>query len=145
MERRPACFSLIAAFAVAGLIFGAHNARAQNPGGDAEARKVKNPVAPTAASVTSGAATFKKYCAYCHGTAAKGDGPLTPKGMTMPADLTDEKWDRGSTDGEIFAVIMKGAGPKFEMKGLEGKIAEREAWQIVHFLRSLGPKTGNRQ
>ena len=39
----------------------------------------------------------------------------------MPADLTDEKWDRGSTDGEIFAVIMKGAGPKFEMKGLEGK------------------------
>ena len=62
----------------------------------------------------------------------------------MPADLTDEKWDRGSTDGEIFAVIMKGAGPKFEMKGLEGKIADREAWQIVHFLRSLGPKTGAR-
>ena len=37
--------------------------------------------------------TFKKDRAYCHGTAAKGDGPLTPKGMTMPADLTDEKWD----------------------------------------------------
>ena len=142
MERRPACFSLIAAFAIAGIIFGAHNARAQNPGGNPDARKVRNPVAPTAASVTAGASTFKKYCAYCHGTAAKGDGPLTPKGMTMPADLTDEKWDRGSTDGEIFAVIMKGAGPKFEMKGLEGKIGDREAWQIVHFIRSLGPKTG---
>ena len=144
MERRPACFSLIAAFAVAGLIFGAHNAQAQNPGGDPDARKMRNPVAPTSASVTAGASTFKKDCAYCHGTAAKGDGPLTPKGMTMPADLTDEKWDRGSTDGEIFAVIMKGAGPKFEMKGLEGKITDREAWQIVHFLRSVGPKTGAR-
>jgi mono/diheme cytochrome c family protein len=144
MERRPACFSLIAAFGVAGIVFGAHNAQAQNPGGDADARKMRNPVAPTAASVTAGASAFKKYCAFCHGTAAKGDGPLTPKGMTTPADLTDEKWDRGSTDGEIFAVIMKGAGPKFEMKGLAGKIAEREVWQIVHFLRSLGPKTGTR-
>jgi mono/diheme cytochrome c family protein len=142
MERRPACFSLIAAFAVAGLIFDAQNAQGQNPGGDPDARKMRNPVAPTAASVTAGASTFKKYCAFCHGAAAKGDGPLAPKGMTTPPDLTDEKWDRGSTDGEIFAVIMKGAGPKFEMKGLDGKISDREASQIVHFLRSLGPKTG---
>ena len=141
MERRPAS---LAAFAVAGLIFGANTAQGQNPGGDPDARKMKNPVAPTAASVTAGAATFKKYCAFCHGAAAKGDGPLTPKGITMPADLTDGKWDRGSTDGEIFAVIMKGAGPKFEMKGLEGKISDREAWQIVRFLRSLGPKANTR-
>ena len=63
MERRPACFSLIAAFAVAGIVFGAHNARAQNPGGDPDARKIRNPVAPTAASVAAGASTFKKYCA----------------------------------------------------------------------------------
>jgi mono/diheme cytochrome c family protein len=144
MERRTASFLLVTAFAVAGLVFGARNAQGQNPGGDPDARKMKNPVAPTAASVTAGAATFKKYCAFCHGAAAKGDGPLTPKGITMPADLTDEKWDRGSTDGEIFAVIMKGAGPKFEMKGLAGKITDREVWQIVHFLRSLGPKTGTR-
>ena len=110
MKRPPACFSLIAAFAVAGTIFGARNAQAQNPGGDPDACKMRNPVAPTAASVTAGVSTFKKYCAFCHGTAAKGDGPLVPKGMTTPPDLTDEKWDRGSTDGEIFAVIMKGAG-----------------------------------
>jgi mono/diheme cytochrome c family protein len=141
MERRPACFALIAAFAAAGIILAADNAQAQNPGGNPDARTMKNPVASTAASVTAGAATFKKYCAICHGAAGKGDGPLTPKGMT-PADLTDEKWDRGSTDGEIFAVIMEGAGPKFEMKGLKGKITDREVWQIVNFLRSLRPKTG---
>ena len=144
MERRPACFSLIAVFAVAGIIFAADNALAQNPGGNPDARTMKNPVPPTAASVTAGAATFKKYCSFCHGAAAKGDGALTPKGMTMPADLTDEKWERGSTDGEIFTVIMEGAGPKFEMKGLKGKIDDREVWQIVNFLRSLGPKTGTR-
>jgi mono/diheme cytochrome c family protein len=144
MERRRACFLQIVVFTVAGIIVAIPNASAQNPGGDPEARKTKNPVAPTAASVTAGAATFKKYCSFCHGAGAKGDGALTPKGMTMPADLTDEKWDRGSTDGEIFAVIMKGAGPKFEMKGLGGKIPDREVWNIVNFLRSLGPKTATR-
>ena len=144
MESRRARFLPIAALAVAGIIFTAHNAHAQNPGGSPAARTMKNPVGPTAASVTAGAASFKKFCAFCHGAAAKGDGALTPKGMTMPADLTDEKWDRGSTDGEIFTVIMEGAGPKFEMKGVKGKIADREVWQIVNFLRSLGPKAGTR-
>ena len=143
MTGRPARFSLIAVFAVARIIF-AGDAQAQNPGGNPDARKMRNPVAATAASVTAGAATFKKYCAFCHGTAAKGDGPLTPKGITMPADLTDATWDRGSTDGEIFVVIMEGAGPKFEMKGLKGKIEDRDVWQIVNFLRSLGPKTDTR-
>ena len=144
MERRQASFALIAALTVASIISGAGVALAQNPGGNPEASKMKNPVAPTTASVTAGAATFKKYCSFCHGAGAKGDGALTPKGMTMPADLTDEKWDRGSSDGEIFTVIMEGAGPKFEMKGLKGKIADREVWQIVNFLRSLGPKAGSR-
>jgi mono/diheme cytochrome c family protein len=144
MERRPACSSPIAVFVAAVIIFAADNAYAQNPGGSPEARAMKNPVASTAASVAAGAASFKKFCAFCHGAGAKGDGALTPKGMTMPANLTDEKWERGSTDGEIFAVIMKGAGPKFEMKGVEGKVADREVWQIVNFLRSLGPKTGSK-
>jgi mono/diheme cytochrome c family protein len=144
MDRRRACFTLIVLFAVAGIIFAADNALAQNPGGNPEARTMKNPVPPTKASVTAGAATFKKYCSFCHGAEAKGDGRLVPKGMTTPPDLTDEKWDRGSTDGEIFTVIMEGAGPKFEMKGLKGKIADREVWQIVNFLRSLGPKTATR-
>jgi hypothetical protein len=30
------------------------------------------------------------------------------------------------------------------MKGLAGKIPDREVWQIVNFIRSLGPKTGTR-
>ena len=133
-------FSSTDVFAVAALMLVALNARAQNPGGDPAAAKVKNPVVSNAASVTAGAASFKKYCSFCHGTAAKGDGPLAPKG-TMPADLTDAKWDRGATDGEIFAVIMAGAGPKFDMKGFKGKIPDQDAWHIVNYLKSLGPKT----
>jgi mono/diheme cytochrome c family protein len=136
-------FSLTVLFAATAFMIAAFNVQAQNPGGSPEARKLKNPVASTAASVTAGAAAYKKYCAFCHGTAATGDGPLAPKG-TMPADLTDANWDRGATDGEIFEVIMAGAGPKFDMKGFKGKIPDQDAWHIVNYLRSLGPKTAAR-
>lgn len=113
--------------------------RAQNPGGSPEARKVKNPVAANAASIKVGTAAFKKYCAFCHGVGGKGDGPLAPKD-SQPADLTDAEWTRGSSDGEIFAVIMGGAGPKFDMEGFKGQIGDRDVWHMVNYLRSLGPK-----
>ena len=131
---------LMTGFALTLVVMIAASARAQEPGGSAAARAVKNPVASTASSVTAGAASYKKYCAFCHGAAGKGDGALAPKGMT-PADLTDETWVRGGTDGEIFAVIMAGAGPKFEMKGYQGKIPDQDVWHIVNYLRSLVPET----
>src|SRR5687767_14848972 len=87
-------FSLTVVFAVAAFIFVAFTVQAQEVGGNPEARKVKNPVVSSAASVTAGAAVFKKYCAFCHNADAKGNGPLAPKG-SMPSDLTDDKWDRG--------------------------------------------------
>jgi mono/diheme cytochrome c family protein len=134
---------LMTGFALTLVIVMAASARAQEPGGSAAARAVTNPVASTPASVTAGAATYKKYCAFCHGATAKGDGALAPKGM-MPADLTDATWVRGETDGEIFAVIMGGAGPKFEMKGYKGAIPDKDAWNVVNFLRSLAPPTAAR-
>lgn len=112
---------------------------AQNPGGRPEGKKLKNPVASTAASIAAGQQTFQKMCAFCHGKDAKGNGPMAPKG-TSPSDLTDAKWDRGPTDGEIFLVLQEGSGPKFEMKGYKGKIPDPELWNIVNYLRSLGPK-----
>jgi mono/diheme cytochrome c family protein len=36
----------------------------------------------------SGAATYKAYCAVCHGTAARGDGPAAKALTKAPADLT---------------------------------------------------------
>ena len=112
---------------------------AQNPGGSAEAKKLKNPVASNPASIAAGKATYTKNCRFCHGTEAKGNGPMAPEG-THPSDLTDDKWDRGSTDGEIFAVIRDGAGPKFDMKGYKSKMTEPEIWNVVNFLRSLQAK-----
>ena len=103
------------------------------------ASAIKNPVPTTAASVTAGAATYKKYCAFCHGVAAEGDGPLAPEDSNPP-DLTDATWVHGSTDGEIFTVIADGAGANSLMVPFKGKMPDQDLWHIVNYLRSLGPE-----
>ncbi len=121
------------------IAFASLPAGAQNPGGSAEAKKMKNPVASSAASIASGKAAFQKNCRFCHGAEAKGNGPMAPEG-THPSDLTDAKWDRGDSDGEIFAVIRDGAGPKFDMKGYKSKMTEPDIWNVVNYIRSLQAK-----
>jgi mono/diheme cytochrome c family protein len=127
------CLLLTSATVLVSRVEGQDEKPAPNP----EARKLKNPVPSNAASITAGQALFQKYCRACHGATGNGDSPIKPKGMT-PSDLTDSVWDRGSSDGEIFFVIQNGAGPKFQMKGLKGKITDQETWHLVNFVRSLG-------
>jgi len=104
---------------------------------------MKNPVEPTEKSIASGKVYYEKYCADCHGVA--GDGvsekaqKLAAAGETKPSDLTDEKWDHGSTDGEIFVNIRDGVGRNGAMNGLNGRpgVSDREMWNIVNYIRSL--------
>lgn len=112
---------------------------AQNPGGSAEGTKMKNPVAASPESIAAGQALYAKNCRFCHGADAKGNGPMAPKD-THPSDLTDAKWDRGSTDGELFLVLRDGAGPDFKMKGYKGRMSETDMWNVINYLRSIGPK-----
>ena len=112
---------------------------AQNPGGSADGKKMKNPVATSAESIGAGQALFTKNCRFCHNADAKGNGPMAPKD-THPSDLTDAKWDRGATDGELFLVLRDGAGPEFTMKGYKSRMSETDMWNVINFLRSLGPQ-----
>jgi mono/diheme cytochrome c family protein len=99
-------------------------------------------VPATAASIKTGQAVYNMNCRQCHGFRGKGDGLLAPKNPS-PADLTDAKWDHGDTDGEIFSIILNGApAPKTEMKPMKGTIAEKDIWNLVNFVRTLGPKAG---
>jgi len=36
-------------------------------------------------------------------------------------------------------VIQNGAGPKFEMKGFKGRMTDEQIWQVIDYVRSLGP------
>jgi cbb3-type cytochrome c oxidase subunit III len=114
-----------------------HNAEAQGPQRNAEAQKLKNPLANDAESVEAGRKLYQRHCASCHGAGAKGDGGMSLSGGT-PSDLTDDTWDYGSSDGEIFVAIRDGVSA--DMLAYKEKLNEKQIWQVVIFLRSLGPK-----
>jgi len=116
-----------------------------------EAKAMKNPVEPTPKSLASGKNVYDKYCAECHGVTGNGVSEkaktLADAGETKPSDLTDDKWDHGSTDGEIFVNIRDGVGVRGAMKGLNGRpgISDTDMWNLVNYVRTLAlaNKTGN--
>jgi mono/diheme cytochrome c family protein len=103
----------------------------------AEAKKMKAAFPSSPAAIDAGKVLFTKYCRFCHGNTGAGDSTMAPKNM-KPSNLTDAEWTRGSSDGEIFWIIQNGAPPKYEMKGLKGKVNDADTWNLVHFVRSLG-------
>jgi mono/diheme cytochrome c family protein len=109
----------------------------QEPRRNPEAQKLKNPEPKNDETVEAGKKLYQRHCASCHGPNGKGDGGMALSGGT-PSDLTDETWDYGSTDGEIFTVIRDGVSS--DMLAYKDKLNDKQIWQIVHYLRSIGPK-----
>jgi cbb3-type cytochrome c oxidase subunit III len=125
--------TLVAVFAVACL--GRIAIAAQ---GNPEAAKIKNPVAATPESVEAGRATFQRNCAPCHGKTAEGGAgndliPAAP-------NLVDEKWDHGSTEGEIFDVVKNGVPPDFNMIPWKDQLKDADIWNVVNYLGSISKK-----
>jgi cbb3-type cytochrome c oxidase subunit III len=119
---------------MAGLWLATH---AQEPRRNAEAQKLQNPEPQNAESVDSGKKLYQRFCAACHGPNGKGDGGLALSGGE-PSDLTDDAWDHGSTDGEIFVAIRDGVSA--DMLAYKEKLTEKQIWQIVNYIRSIGTK-----
>ena len=127
----------------------AANAPAPAPGQNAtgqSATSATNPVASTPESIAAGKRAYDGNCAACHGPLAQG---AVKANMTIsiieeqrgkqPPDLTDDQWDHGSSDSEIFAVIKRGVPPTM-MAGFDGRIPDQDIWSIVNYLRSLRPQ-----
>jgi mono/diheme cytochrome c family protein len=136
-DMRRASTVAVAGSALAYAVLLAVSLSAQN--GSAEGRKMKNPVASNTESINAGRAAYQKYCRFCHGADALGDGPSAPKD-SHPSNLTDKAWTRGSSDGEIFVVVRDGAGPKFDMKGFKGRMTDQDIWNVVNYIRSIAKK-----
>jgi mono/diheme cytochrome c family protein len=112
---------------------------ARNP----SAAALRNPVAATPESLGVGKKAYDANCASCHGNRAQGAeragviiSIIQEMGGKQAPDLTDDKWDHGSSDGEIFTAIKKGVPPTM-MAGWEGRITDAEIWSIVNYLRAL--------
>jgi mono/diheme cytochrome c family protein len=105
-----------------------------------DAKALKNPVKSSPQSIEAGQKAYQTSCAPCHGAAGKGDGAVAKNLTVKPSDLTDAKWEHGSTDGEIFVNVRDGIGPQMKMKGFKGKVSDQDIWNIVNYLRSVGSK-----
>ena len=106
------------------------------------------------AAARAGAATFKTYCASCHGDRGRGDGPMAAQLRYAPADLTRIAGrNRGKFDSEkVFRIIdgrqhMKGHGGT-EMpvwgdaflesrEGYDHEKVKRKIDELVHYLESI--------
>jgi mono/diheme cytochrome c family protein len=103
-----------------------------------DAAQLKNPVVATAESAAAGKQIFARNCATCHGVNGEGG----PGNDLIPAapDLTDDKWDHGSADGEIFGVIKNGVPPDFNMIPWKDKLTDADVWNVVNYLKSIAKK-----
>ncbi len=111
------------------------------------ALSLRNPVAPTPESIAAGKKAYDTNCAPCHGNMAQGAvkagvviSIIEEQRGKQPPDLTDDQWDHGSTDGEVFTVIKRGAPPTM-MAGFDGRLSDNEIWSIINYIRTLAQKT----
>jgi mono/diheme cytochrome c family protein len=105
-------------------------------GGNPEAAKIKNPVATSAESIAAGKRSYTRLCVKCHGAEGQGDG-TSATGPVPPGDLTDDKWDYGGSDGEIFAAIKEGIPNSADMEGYAARMSDGDIWNVVNYVRTL--------
>ena len=89
----------------------------------------RNPLERDPEAVAAGANLFDQHCAECHGEMAEG----SRKAPSLLADKVQE-----STPGTLFWILTNGV----VRRGMPvwSKLPEPQRWQIVSYLKSLGPK-----
>jgi mono/diheme cytochrome c family protein len=94
----------------------------------------------SAEAVGRGRALFLEHCALCHGERADGRGQRREAFTRPPADLTDPRWQESTSPRRIFMTIREGvrgtAMPSWR------SLDAAQAWELVAYLRSLGPGGG---
>lgn len=110
---------------------------------------IKIPPEPpvTIESISHGKALFTKLeCWKCHGPQGKGDGPsastLTDsqdnpiRPYNFAAGKDDSRFKCGSTNADIYKIFMTGVDGT-PMPSFADVIQPNDAWDLVHFLRTL--------
>ena len=105
-----------------------------------EVKARSNPIGTSADELKPGLEHFAKYCAMCHGNDGSGEGAAIGRGLfPKPPDMRAAA-TQTLTDGEIFYIIENGVRftgmPAFGT-GKPDPDGERQAWQLVRFIRHV--------
>lgn len=102
--------------------------------------------APTAEGILHGRQLFQHLeCWKCHGAAGHGDGPSAST-LTDSKDnpirpynfSTGSRFKCGSTNQDLYRIFMTGLDGT-PMPSFADNLKPEEAWDLVHFLRTLQP------
>lgn len=141
---------LILATMLGSSLLAAQTALGPNP----RAAQLKNPIPATAESISEGKQVYQRLCRACHHASGNGKGPYGIGKSIRPSDFTDDKWDYGSSDGEIFTVIKNGidparvaaaariqrmGGPSLE-HAYDERLSEADIWNVVNYIRTFAKK-----
>lgn len=132
--RLPAAAAAVFALACALTAAAAAQEPAAEPPERTDARALENPVEATRESLAAGRQRYVFLCRQCHGNRGAGDGDMAHAGG-IPSDFTDDVWDHGASDGEIFTVIKEGVSA--DMQGYGNQLRDEDVWNLVNYVKSL--------
>ena len=92
------------------------------------------------ADPAKGEATYKQFCASCHGPAGKGDGPMGARMNPKPNDLTNKPYNASMKDDYLAKIILKGGkavGKSPLMPKWGDTLKGSDAADIIAYIRSL--------
>ena len=98
-----------------------------------EAKKIKNPIKATKASIQRGKEIYEKKCTLCHGDKGDGKGPASAGLNPKPTNFKDSHGEK-MTDGEHFWKITTGRGG---MPSFAKDLTEEERWYVVNYINTF--------
>lgn len=109
-------------------------------------RDMRNTVGHTVTAIAAGAELYQRYCATCHGPRGAGDGPRAQRFSARMPDLGYTVDQDHATDAYLIWTIMQGGvSVGTEKPGFEDTLSERQAWQIIAYLRAGLPEADGRR
>ena len=85
------------------------------------------------AAAERGALVFENFCAPCHGSDAKGVGPVVKHGFAPPPPLT-RNITQDKTDRQLFDVVSNGVNT---MPGYAPQLSHEDRWKVILHVRSF--------
>jgi mono/diheme cytochrome c family protein len=100
------------------------------------ARELRSSVPYGEDAVREGRKHYLRLCQNCHGK----DGRALESFDFEATDLTQpDRYRHGATDGDLFFSTREGAGN--DMPPFKDKLTDQQVWEVVWFLRSIGPES----